>query len=462
MGRIAVVGCEASGKTVFLSALTDLYRPNGEDPSARCLLPENKAANQFAALQHRQMRLLRQWPAATNPDKAVRLEWTLRSGGRTQDTVSLLEFGGETFRAAFRESEDTPEHQHAVKELLDYLARADSVILLVSLKDLLREPDAQATDRFERDTEAVWVTRGLLEFVRTRLPRANLVIGLTQADRFGAELAAAGGPAALLSARWPAVGVRAQGLDVVAVASVSGTDAEGRPAQGYTTDGIRPVLDALARQRRRRWRRPVLLALLVLAGAAGIASHLLVNGGPMLAWPETEPPPAAKESPAPEPPAPPRPVTVTNVVFEAVAVTNTVTEVVTVTNTVTETVTVTNEVPAAAARSAHESAQARRQRIFDKCWHDAEAGDAKAKRILAGHYMNGSEFVTQNVALAQRLYREAAELGDAKAMYRVGTTFYEAMPNDPLARGRAHDWFQKAKAAGCPAADLDDLIEQTR
>ena len=54
MARIAIVGCEASGKTVFMSALTDFY-PN--------LVPENSASNRFAAFAHRQLRMLRQCPA---------------------------------------------------------------------------------------------------------------------------------------------------------------------------------------------------------------------------------------------------------------------------------------------------------------------------------------------------------------------------------------------------------------
>ncbi len=240
MARIAIVGCEASGKTVFMSALTDFY-PN--------LVPENSASNRFAAFAHRQLRTLRQWPPATNPGRTIALEWSLRdSKGETLADISMLEFGGETFRAAFREEEGSSRRQAAVKELMDYLAAADFVILLVSLKELLRDDVAVADAEFERSTEALWVTRGLIEFIRERLPGAGVVIGLTQADRYRDALAAGGGPAAVFAAHWPRIRAVAPGIPVVEIASVSATDADGRPAEGFKTDGILPAMREFARQ----------------------------------------------------------------------------------------------------------------------------------------------------------------------------------------------------------------------
>ena len=240
MARIAIVGCEASGKTVFMSALTDFY-PN--------LVPENSASNRFAAFAHRQLRTLRQWPPATNPGRTIALEWSLRdSKGETLADISMLEFGGETFRAAFREDEGSSRRQAAVKELMDYLSAADFVIILVSLKELLRDDVAVADAEFERSTEALWVTRGLIEFIRERLPGAGVVIGLTQADRYRDALAAGGGPAAVFAAHWPRIRAVAPDFPVVEIASVSATDADGRPAEGFRTDGILPAMREFARQ----------------------------------------------------------------------------------------------------------------------------------------------------------------------------------------------------------------------
>lgn len=240
MTRLAIVGCEASGKTVFMSALADLYRD--------ALTPENPAANRFARLAARQLRARREWPPATNPDRSAALDFALRANGRRLARFSLLEFGGETFRAAFRDDEGAPAHKSAVKRLLDYLADADFVAVLVSLKELLRDPGAVPMEDFERDTESLWVTRGLLEFVRAHLPRAGVVIGLTRADLYRAEIAAGGGAAALFARHWPSIRAVAPEVPVVPVASVSATDADGRPAEGFSTEGALTIMHEYLRQ----------------------------------------------------------------------------------------------------------------------------------------------------------------------------------------------------------------------
>ena len=244
--RLAVVGCEASGKTVFMAALADYYRP--DSANGLCLVPENSATNRFSRALVRQMRSLRQWPSATNPDKTVEMEWSLRSDGETIANIDMLEFGGETFRAVFRGEGGEKMRKQSEKTLLDYLSAADSVVVLVSIKELLRDPGSVSIEEFERDTEAMWVTRGLLDFVREKLPGAGVVIGLTQADRYRGELAAAGGASKLFSSRWPTIASVAHSIPVVEVASVSATDENGNPAEGYSTEGILPVMRELARQ----------------------------------------------------------------------------------------------------------------------------------------------------------------------------------------------------------------------
>ena len=244
--RLAVVGCEASGKTVFMAALADYYRP--DSANGLCLVPENSATNRFSRALVRQMRSLRQWPSATNPDKTVEMEWSLRSDDETIANIDMLEFGGETFRAVFRGEDGEKIRKQSEKTLLDYLSAADSVVVLVSIKELLRDPGSVSLEEFERDTEAMWVTRGLLDFVREKLPGAGVVIGLTQADRYRGELAAAGGASKLFASRWPTIASVAHSIPVVEVASVSATDENGNPAEGYSTEGVLPVMRELARQ----------------------------------------------------------------------------------------------------------------------------------------------------------------------------------------------------------------------
>ncbi|MBO4708728.1 MAG: hypothetical protein J5727_02995 [Kiritimatiellae bacterium] len=244
--RLAVVGCEASGKTVFMAALSDHYSP--EKANGICLVPETPATNRFARALLRQMRYLRQWPGATNPDNTVELKWTLRSSEETIANIDILEFGGETFRAAFRGDSEEESHKQAEQDLLNYLSAADSVVVLVSIKELLRDPGSVSAEEFERDTESMWVTRGLIDFVRKNLPGAGIVIGLTQADRYRGELAAAGGAAKFFASRWPTIATAAHSIPVVEVASVSATDENGNPADGYTTDGVMAAMKELARQ----------------------------------------------------------------------------------------------------------------------------------------------------------------------------------------------------------------------
>jgi len=239
MSKFAIVGCEASGKTVFMSAFCDCF--NGK------IVPENAAANRFARFATRQLRSLREWPPATPPEKAVELNFSLREDGESLIRLGLLEFGGETFRAAFRESEENPAHRRAVNDLLAFLGDADFILVLVSLQELFRDPGAMPLEDFERDTESIWVTRGLLEFIRDKVPTAKVLIGLSQADRFTRELQTSGGPERALATRWPSIHAAAPDIPVLTVASVSATDGEGRPAEGFTTDGILPVLREFAR-----------------------------------------------------------------------------------------------------------------------------------------------------------------------------------------------------------------------
>ena len=240
MARMAVVGCEGSGKTVFMAALADYYRPS--EGCDVCLVPENAASNRFAAFQQRQMRALHQWPPATNPEKTVRLDWSLRHGGETLVEIGMLEFGGETFRAAFRGDAGEEARASAVEELLAYLSDVDIVVVLVSIKDLMLDQKSLSSEEFERDAEALWVTRGILDFVLRKRSTAGIVIGLTRADQYRAELDAAGGAKALFSARWPTVGAAAAKIPIVEVASVSAVDESGMPAEGFRTDGVLPAM----------------------------------------------------------------------------------------------------------------------------------------------------------------------------------------------------------------------------
>lgn len=243
MGKIAVVGCEASGKTVFMAALSDYFKV-GQHPDQSCwMIPENADAHKFTELRNYEMRVRHEWPEATLAVKTVPLKWSLRQKNGASTDIEMLEFGGEVFRAAFKDEGSSPEHKEAAEQLVSYLIDADFIVVLVSLRELFRGKDDSAV--FERDAESAWVTRGLLDFVKKHLPqKVGLIIALTQADLYKAELEKYGGPEGVFKSRWPMLYSLYPELPVVAVASVSATTADGRPAEGYSTEGVLPVMKA--------------------------------------------------------------------------------------------------------------------------------------------------------------------------------------------------------------------------
>lgn len=250
MSRFAIVGCEASGKTVLTAALADFFRP-GQPGRSCCMVAENVAAHRFAEYTYDQMRVRHAWPQATNPDKSTALSWTLRIDGSVVANLEMLDFGGEVFRAAFREGEPTESGDAAQGELLSYLSSSDFIVVTVSLDVLARDLDPAREDVPEadrvRDSEARWVTRGLLDFVRRRLPpETGLVVVLTQADRYAQELEALGGPDGLFAKAWPTVAALYPDVPVVAVSSVNAVAEDGSPAEGYTCEGVLPLMSVFA------------------------------------------------------------------------------------------------------------------------------------------------------------------------------------------------------------------------
>lgn len=242
MSKIAIVGCQQSGKTVFMASLSDYFRAGQREGQTSWLIPENSDAHKFTEMRNYEMRVQGIWPEATltNPTS---LKWSLRQKDGAKTDIEMLEFSGEVFRAAFREEGTSPQHKEAAENLVSYLIDAEFVVVLVGLNELFRSKEDQTV--FEDDIESTWVTRGLIDFVKNNLPpRVGLIIALTQADLYKAELEKFGGAAGVLKSRWPMIYALYPDIPVVAVASVSKTTADGRPAEGYTTEGVLPVMKA--------------------------------------------------------------------------------------------------------------------------------------------------------------------------------------------------------------------------
>lgn len=242
MSKLAVVGCQQSGKTVFMASLTDYFRAGQRPDQTAWLIPENQDAHKFTEMRNYEMRVKHEWPDATW-NAPTSLKWTLRLKNGQSTDVEMLEFGGEVFRAAFREEGVNAQNQEAAEKLVSYLIDTNFVVVLVAMKELFRDKEDQ--NIFADDIESTWVTRGLIDFVKKNLPKdVGLIIALTQADLYKKELDELGGPAGVLKKKWPMIYALYPDIPVVSVASVSKTTADGRPADGYTTEGVLPVMKA--------------------------------------------------------------------------------------------------------------------------------------------------------------------------------------------------------------------------
>lgn len=246
MSKIAVVGCQASGKTVFMAALADYYRPNQRVNQLCCMTPENANANRFSELMIHQMRDLHEWPSATNAQRTMSLKWAMRRGSKILAQIEMLDFGGEVYRAAFREDENSPQNQDAVRQLVEYLMDANFIVVLVSLAELSRDINRTATEReVALDVESKWVTRGLLDLLREhQSAHSKVIVALTQADRPEHKqlLETYGSAKELFEKAWPTVSAVYPDLTVISVASVSNTTMDNRPAEGFKTDGVLSVM----------------------------------------------------------------------------------------------------------------------------------------------------------------------------------------------------------------------------
>ena len=246
MSKIAVVGCQASGKTVFTAALADYYRPNQRVNQLCCMTPENANANRFSEMMIHQMRDLHEWPSATNAQRTMSLKWAMRRDREVIAQIEMLDFGGEVFRAAFRDDEGTPQNQDAVRQLVDHLIDANFIVVLVSLAEIARDINHTATDQdVVLDAESKWVTRGLLDLLNEHQSSGTkVIVALSQADRPEHKqlLETYGGAKELFEKAWPTVSAVYPDLTVISVASVSSTTMDNRPADGFKTDGVLSVM----------------------------------------------------------------------------------------------------------------------------------------------------------------------------------------------------------------------------
>ena len=252
MKKVAIVGVEGSGKTVMLAGLGDLY--SHPDDRGYFLAPKDFRTAAYVTELMGRMRQ-GEWPAATAEDVFLGLDWTLRrksdAGGRPTDVceLSCLDFAGEVYRKAFVDPEGQipQELNKQVEALWDYIERADSLIVLINLGDVITHGLAN-----RRVHESIWVTSAILEMALKERPgriTPKTAIVLSQADNYEAIIRECGGAKGALKKYLPHVDNSYGWLDVFPAYAVDKTvlDDSGTlvPAPGFTTEGLRPIMNWL-------------------------------------------------------------------------------------------------------------------------------------------------------------------------------------------------------------------------
>lgn len=258
MSKIAIVGCDASGKTVFFSALTDYYKSGQRIGQSCALIPADTITRRYTDKLHHTMRIQHQWPAATvtsNAEGVRKMKWTMMKDGKPLTDIEMLDYGGENFRYAFRD-DGTTRNAAVVEVLVNYIAEADFIVITVGLDNMIRKltpeiyRDMESGDEaYDLDSEAQWITNGLLKLVKPKLGMnpPGVVVALTQADKHRETLNEYGGAKALFAKCWADIDMMYPNLNVVAVASVDKLTAGGFPADDYKTDGVLTVMKEFSR-----------------------------------------------------------------------------------------------------------------------------------------------------------------------------------------------------------------------
>jgi hypothetical protein len=239
MSRVAIVGVEGSGKTVLMAALADRYGTPSDD--SLYLMPESQSSFTFMKHIPHKMRAEHQWPAATTIESFKHLKWSVRIGPEVLLDLDMLDYPGELYRMAFgeRAEDEVAPHRGRVHAFLDHLVTADVLVVLFNLQD------AMDVGENTRNTEAVWLTRGIFDYAK-RLPNIKRRLLLfTQADRYQAELTGKGGLEAARDKFLPMMRMLFPDLECAAV-SVA-TDAGTAPSAAFSdTFGVDRFMDWLS------------------------------------------------------------------------------------------------------------------------------------------------------------------------------------------------------------------------
>ena len=233
--RVAILGCEASGKTVFITAMAHQFQVRGQHP--RFFLEcGNKTANNFVS---KYWRILEsgEWPPATN--QLHNPEFYLhdsQSKGRHQ--LMVLDFPGEEYRRVFGDDEPNLQSPDG-KQLWDFACKADITLILISLDDFIDSLSQQ------RLGENEFAPKKISDLAKAR--GAGFAVVFTKAGRFQSVLEEHNKDWKTVFMKFlPATHGAHPGAPVFAVSSVNKTRSDGGreiPGAAFNSEGYDKLLE---------------------------------------------------------------------------------------------------------------------------------------------------------------------------------------------------------------------------
>ena len=245
MKKISIVGVDGSGKTVLMTALGDKYEK--PDEFGIFLSPETPEA--FGYVKVHMTRLHHgQWPSSTVVGQSSVLDWGLFRQNGTERVrlcdLSFLDFSGEVYRLAFGAKGDHDDATYTDKDVVSgigtlqtHLQTSDTLLVLVNLKDIINGNAEEARTR-----EAMWLSKGILDYAIDKLQIRHVAVAFTQADAYRATMDACDNVKNVYKTYLPFVASKYPDLPLFAVSAVNKTVPDDKglpcPAEGFGSEGL--------------------------------------------------------------------------------------------------------------------------------------------------------------------------------------------------------------------------------
>jgi hypothetical protein len=171
MAKIAIIGTEGAGKTVFLSVLAMRYR---SPASGQAWLEWKTKETQDYVAQAWDTLQNQDWPPSTPTGTFRLLEWMLHTSDGKSHSLRVFDPAGQDIRAIFESAES--ELTNNQKELKQTLNDADVFLFLVNLREVMDAPTQRQKDQIEIPLKLA------VDFVCQR--GASTLLVLTQYDSY--------------------------------------------------------------------------------------------------------------------------------------------------------------------------------------------------------------------------------------------------------------------------------------